>query len=48
MRAAHWLGVAPWDLAVRADREYWQAWALTAEAAEADAQQMAGDLDWEG
>lgn len=47
MRAAKIMGVAPWDLAARPDALYWRDWALTMEAAEAQGQKWAGELDWE-
>lgn len=45
MRAAKVMGVAPWDLAARPDRLYWQGWALTMEGAEAEAQRQMDELN---
>ena len=34
------MGVAPWALLEREDGQFWRGWALTAEAAEAEAQEV--------
>ncbi len=41
VRAARYLGVAPWELAERPAA--WQNWALTAEAAESEARMRPSD-----
>lgn len=45
MRAAKIMHVEPWVLASRQDKDYWIGWALTMEAAEAEGERMARDLE---
>lgn len=45
MRAAKVMGVAPWDLLVQPNREYWRDFALAMDSAEAEGQRMAREFE---